>query len=322
MYGRIKTMNIYDTIAKPIISLAPMEGVTDTVFRQIVASVGRPDLFYTEFVNVEGLNSEGRDKVMQRLEYNESEKPIVAQLWGSEPDNFYSAAILARELGFEGIDINMGCAVKKVSSKNAGIGMINADRGLVEEIIQSVKDGAGMVPVSVKTRLGWSEYDEDWIGFLLKQSLNALTIHGRTAVGKGSIEADWEKISLCVKLRDKIDKETLIFGNGDIKSIKQAMEYYRKYNVDGVMIGRAALDNPCVFSEHKVFSQSDLINLFKKHILLFKDTWGDSKDFSVLKKFVKSYISGFPEAQSIREEMMNTKNIDELLSIIDGIIQQ
>lgn len=316
----LTAMNIYDTFKKPIITLAPMEDVTDTVFRQIVASVCRPNLFYTEFVNVEGLNSKGRDKVIHRLKYDKSEKPIIAQLWGIKSENFYKASVLVRKLGFNGIDINMGCAVRKVSLKNAGIGMINADRGLVEEIIQSVKDGAGMVPVSVKTRLGWSEYDESWIEFLLKQSLNALTIHGRTAVGKNSIEADWEKISLCVKLRDEIDKETLIFGNGDIKSVKQAMEYYRKYNVDGVMIGRAALDNPCVFSEHKVFSQSDLINLFKKHVLLFKDTWGDSKDFSVLKKFVKSYISGFPEAQSIREEMMNTKSIDELLSIIDGII--
>jgi tRNA-dihydrouridine synthase len=219
----IARMCIYESIQKPIIGLSPMEDVTASVFRQVIKSLGKIDLMYTEFVNVEGLNSEGKDKVIQRFEYNEIEKPIIAQLWGSKPDNFYSAAILARELGFEGIDINMGCAVKKVSSRNAGIGMINADRALVEEIIQSVKDGAGMVPVSVKTRLGWSEYDRSWIEFLLKQSLDALTIHGRTAVGKNAIEADWEKISLCVKLRDEIDKEVLIFGNGDIKSIKQAM---------------------------------------------------------------------------------------------------
>ena len=316
----LTAMNIYDTLKKSIISLAPMEDVTDTVFRQIVASVCRPNLFYTEFVNVEGLNSKGRDKVIHRLKYDKSEKPIIAQLWGIKPENFYKASVLVRELGFDGIDINMGCAVKKVSLKNAGIGMINADRQLVKDIIQSVKDGAKNLPVSVKTRIGWKEYDQSWIEFLLKQNLNVLTVHGRSAIGENAKSADWGKILLCVKLRDEINKGTLIFGNGDIKSVKQAMEYYRKYNVDGVMIGRAALDNPCVFSEHKVFSQSDLINLFKKHVLLFKDTWGDSKDFSVLKKFVKSYISGFPEAQSIREEMMNTKSIDELLSIIDGII--
>ncbi|MBP8707734.1 MAG: tRNA-dihydrouridine synthase [Caldisericia bacterium] len=313
-------MNIYSSIARPIISLAPMEDVTDTVFRQIVASVQRPDLFYTEFVNVEGLNSEGRDKVMQRLKYDESEKPIIAQLWGSNPNNFYNAAILVRELGFDGIDINMGCAVKKVSSKNEGIGMINADRGLVEEVIQSVKDGAEEVPVSVKTRLGWSRYDENWIRFLLEQGLDALTIHLRTAVGESAIEADWEKISLCLKLRDKIDKDTLIFGNGDVKSIEQAMEYYREYDVDGVMIGRAAIDAPWIFSEHRKFSDLDRIKLFKKHVFLFKKTWGDTKNFSILKKFIKSYVSDFPNSQEIRERMMNTKSIDDLLQIIDELL--
>ena len=317
----LTAMNIYDTLRKPIISLAPMEDVTDTVFRQIVASVCRPDLFYTEFVNVEGLNSKGRNKVIHRLKYDKSEKPIIAQLWGIKSENFYKASVIVRELGFDGIDINMGCAVKKVSLKNAGIGMINADRDLVKDIIQSVKDGAKNLPVSVKTRIGWEEYDQSWIEFLLEQNLNALTVHGRSAIGENAKSADWGKILLCVKLRDEINEGTLIFGNGDVKSVKQAQEYYKKFNVDGVMIGRAAITNPWIFSGKEKLTQNERIELFKKHVLLFKDTWGDSKDFSVLKKFVKSYISGFPEAQSIREEMMNTKNIDELLSIIDGIIQ-
>lgn len=316
----LTAMNIYDTLRKPIISLAPMEDVTDTVFRQIVASVCRPDLFYTEFVNVEGLNSKGRNKVIHRLKYDKSEKPIIAQLWGIKSENFYKASVIVRELGFDGIDINMGCAVKKVSLKNAGIGMINADRDLVKDIIQSVKDGAKNLPVSVKTRIGWKEYDQSWIEFLLKQNLNVLTVHGRSAIGENAQSADWEKISLCVKLRDGINKGTLIFGNGDVKSVKQANEYYKRFNVDGVMIGRAAITSPWIFSGKEVLTQNEKIELFKKHILLFKDTWGDSKDFSVLKKFVKSYISGFPEAQNIREEMMKTKSVDELLRIIDGII--
>ncbi len=316
----LTAMNIYDTLRKPIISLAPMEDVTDTVFRQIVASVCRPDLFYTEFVNVEGLNSKGRNKVIHRLKYDKSEKPIIAQLWGIKSENFYKASVIVRELGFDGIDINMGCAVKKVSLKNAGIGMINADRDLVKDIIQSVKDGAKNLPVSVKTRIGWKEYDQSWIEFLLKQNLNVLTVHGRSAIGENAQSADWEKISLCVKLRDGINKGTLIFGNGDVKSVKQANEYYKRFNVDGVMIGRAAITSPWIFSGKEALTQNEKIELFKKHILLFKDTWGDSKDFSVLKKFVKSYISGFPEAQNIREEMMKTKSVDELLRIIDGII--
>lgn len=316
----LTAMNIYDTLKKPIISLAPMEDVTDTVFRQIVASVCRPDLFYTEFVNVEGLNSKGRDKVIHRLKYDKSEKPIIAQLWGIKPENFYKASVLVRELGFDGIDINMGCAVKKVALKNAGIGMINADRELVKDVIQSVKDGAKSLPVSVKTRIGWKEYDRSWIEFLLKQNLNVLTVHGRSAIGENAQSADWEKISLCVKLRDRINKRTLIFGNGDVKSVKQANEYYKRFNIDGVMIGRAAITTPWIFSDKEALTQNEEIELFKKHILLFNDTWGDSKDFSVLKKFVKSYVSGFPGAQNIREGMMNTKSVDELLRIIDGII--
>ena len=316
----LTAMNIYDTLKKPIISLAPMEDVTDTVFRQIVASVCRPNLFYTEFVNVEGLNSKGRDKVIHRLRYDKREKPIIAQLWGIKSENFYKASVLVRKLGFNGIDINMGCAVRKVSLKNAGIGMINAERGLVKDVIQSVKEGAKNLPVSVKTRIGWEEYDQSWIEFLLEQNLNALTVHGRSAIGENAQSADWEKISLCVKLRDEMKKGTLIFGNGDVKSVKQAQEYYKKYNVDGVMIGRAAVTNPWIFSGKEKLTQNERIELFKKHVLLFKDTWGNSKDFSVLKKFVKSYISGFPKAQNIREEMMNTKSINELLSIIDGII--
>ena len=151
----LTAMNIYDTFKKPIITLAPMEDVTDTVFRQIVASVCRPNLFYTEFVNVEGLNSKGRDKVIHRLRYDKREKPIIAQLWGIKSENFYKASVLVRKLGFDGIDINMGCAVRKVSLKNAGIGMINAERGLVKDVIQSVKEGANNLPVSVKTRIGW-----------------------------------------------------------------------------------------------------------------------------------------------------------------------
>ena len=316
----LTAMNIYDTFKKPIITLAPMEDVTDTVFRQIVASVCRPNLFYTEFVNVEGLNSKGRDKVIHRLRYDKREKPIIAQLWGIKSENFYKASVLVRKLGFDGIDINMGCAVRKVSLKNAGIGMINAERELVKDVIQSVKEGANNLPVSVKTRIGWEEYDQSWIEFLLEQNLNALTVHGRSAIGENAKSADWGKILLCVKLRDEINEGTLIFGNGDVKSVKQAQEYYKKFNVDGVMIGRAAITNPWIFSGKEKLTQNERIELFKKHVLLFKDTWGNSKDFSVLKKFVKSYISGFPKAQNIREEMMNTKSIDELLSIIDGII--
>ncbi|MBP6976204.1 tRNA-dihydrouridine synthase [Candidatus Dojkabacteria bacterium] len=312
-------MNIYRTFERPILSLAPMEEVTDTVFRQIVASIQRPDLFYTEFVNVEGVNSQGRDKVQQRLQYDKSEKPIIAQLWGIEPNNYYYVSKFVKDLGFDGVDINMGCSVKKVVSKYNGSGMMIADRGYVKDVIDSVKEGAEGLPISIKTRLGWDSYDLDWIKFLLEQNLDALTIHGRTATGFRSKKVLWSRITPCVDLRNELGKKTLIFGNGEIQSLKQAKLYAEKFKVDGVMIGRAAITNPWIFSGNEGIPLKESFEMFKKHILLFKDTWGETKDFNVLKKFVKSYIYGFVGSQEIREDLMNTGSIKELLSKVEAL---
>ncbi|HNW23338.1 MAG TPA: tRNA-dihydrouridine synthase [Candidatus Dojkabacteria bacterium] len=312
-------MNIYRTFERPILSLAPMEEVTDTVFRQVVASIQRPDLFYTEFVNVEGVNSQGRDKVQQRLQYDKSEKPIIAQLWGIEPNNYYYVSKFVKDLGFDGVDINMGCSVKKVVSKYNGSGMMIADRGYVKDVIDSVKEGAEGLPISIKTRLGWDSYDLDWIKFLLEQNLDALTIHGRTATGFRSKKVLWSRITPCVDLRNELGKKTLIFGNGEIQSLKQAKLYAEKFKVDGVMIGRAAITNPWIFSGNEGIPLKESFEMFKKHILLFKDTWGETKDFNVLKKFVKSYIYGFVGSQEIREDLMNTGSIKELLSKVEAL---
>jgi len=312
-------MNIYRTFERPILSLAPMEEVTDTVFRQVVASIQRPDLFYTEFVNVEGVNSQGRDKVQQRLQYDKSEKPIIAQLWGIEPNNYYYVSKFVKDLGFDGVDINMGCSVKKVVSKYNGSGMMIADRGYVKDVIDSVKEGAEGLPISIKTRLGWDSYDLDWIKFLLEQNLDALTIHGRTATGFRSKKVLWSRITPCVDLRNELGKKTLIFGNGEIQSLKQAKLYAEKFKVDGVMIGRAAITNPWIFSGNEGIPLKESFEMFKKHILLFKDTWGETKDFNVLKKFVKSYIYGFVGSQEIREDLMNTGSIEELLSKVEAL---
>ncbi len=314
-------MNIYNTLKKPILSLAPMEDVTDTVFRQMVGAIQKPDIFYTEFVNVEGLNSMGRDKVMHRLKYNLSEKPIIAQLWGINPDNYYYAARFVKNLGFDGIDINMGCSVRKIISNFNGSGMIKADREYVKEIIESTKEGGGDLPVSVKTRLGWDDYDMEWIKFLLEQDLDALTIHCRTAIGFRSKQIKWSRIVPCVDLRNEMGKKTLIFGNGGIQSLKQAKQYALKYKTDGVMIGRAAIANPWIFSGNESIPILDAYQMFKRHILLFKETWGDTKDFNILKKFVKSYIYGFTGSNEIRRDFMDSQSIDELLSKVEQLLK-
>lgn len=314
-------MDIYRTLEKPIISLAPMEDVTDTVFRQIIASIKSPDLFYTEFVNVNGLFSMGRDKVMTRLKYTPTEKPLIVQLWGSNPDYFYYASRFVKDMGFDGVDINMGCSVSKVTSKGAGSGLINADRGLVKDIISAVKDGVDGLPVSVKTRVGWLHYDLDWIRFLLEQDLDVLTVHGRTATGVHSKKPNWGRIRASVEIRDELGKKTLIFGNGGVTTLKQAKRYIKKCNVDGIMIGKAAINNPWIFSGREVVPLSESFETFRKHILLFKETWGDTRDFNTLKKFVSSYINGFVGSQEIRTDLMQTTNIDELLSKVEGLIK-
>jgi nifR3 family TIM-barrel protein len=309
-------MNIYESTKKPLLILSPMEDITDTVFRQIVHSVGRPDIFFTEFVNVEGLNSKGRDRIIHRLKYESFERPIVAQLWGINPKNFFKVSKLVKKMGFDGVDINMGCSVKKVVNSNAGMGLIREDRSLVRDIIQGVKDGCEPLPVSVKTRLGWQEYDSKWIQFLLEQNIDVLSVHGRTARGEFSIFANWDCIYDCVKLRNSIGSKTLLLGNGDITSIKQAREYSQRYLVDGVMIGRAAISNPWVFSGREDVSQKEKFLLLQRHINLFESTWGNSKDFRQMRKFFKGYISGFDGANDVRKQFMELNSSKEALQAI------
>jgi nifR3 family TIM-barrel protein len=314
-------MSIYKNLKKPIYSLAPMEDVTDSVFRQVVASVGKPDLFYTEFVNVEGLNSKGRKNVIHRLQYSQIERPIIAQLWGIKPENFFLASKLVSEMGFDGIDINMGCSVKKVSEKDAGAGLIRADREVVKDIINAVKEGACGLPVSVKTRLGWEDAELDgWISFLLDQSLDALTLHMRTARGVNAIHANWDHTSRIKELRDIKSPTTLLFGNGDIHSISEAREMVNTYNIDGAMIGRAAISNPWVFTNVGNIVQEEKFLLLKKHLLLYESTWGEKKDFHAIKKFFKAYINGFEGAVELREEFMRCSSTKECLTILEGLI--
>ncbi len=312
-------MSIYDDIKKPVISLAPMEDVTDTVFRQIINSIQRPDLFYTEFVNVEGLNSVGREKVIHRLKYDPTQNPIIAQLWGIKPKNFFKGAQLVKELGFDGVDINMGCSVKKVVQRKAGSGLITQERDIVKRIIERTREGAVGLPVSVKTRLGWDSYDFEWIEFLIEQDLDVLTFNAVTAKGDMSLVPNWDIISKIVRLRDDMRSKTLIFGNGGISSLKQAKEYAKKYCVDGVMIGRAALSNPWIFSQQDEVSTEERIEMLREQVILFQKTWGKKKSYNKLKKFIKTYINGFSGSQEIREDLMECKSIEELLEKTDNL---
>lgn len=311
--------NIWTTLKKPILIQAPMEDVTDTVFRQIITKCGKPDLFFTEFTNVEGMCSRGRDKVGKRLIFTSIERPIIAQIWGLNPSNFFETSKLIKQMGFDGIDINMGCPEKSVVKKGACAALIN-NQSLAREIVLATHEGAGGLPISVKTRIGIKEVKtEEWAEFLLGLDLDALIIHGRTVVEMSDVPAHWDEIGKVVKLRDSLKKKTLIIGNGDVKTRADAMEKVKKYGVDGIMIGRGIFNNLWLFNKNfdpAKISYKKKLKLLIEHIELFDKTWGKNKNFSIMKKFYKIYISGMPDAGNVRAELMKFTNALETLNFL------
>jgi nifR3 family TIM-barrel protein len=307
--------NFWTKLNKPFLALAPMYDVTDFVFREIVSDIAKPDVLFTEFVNTDALFSKGRDKVIRDLYLSKKQHPIVAQIWGINPDTFYKAAELVKEMGFDGIDINMGCPERTVVKNGAGSALIkNLD--LAKKLIEAVKEGAKGLPISVKTRIGYNKIvTQDWISFLLEQKLDAITIHGRIATQKSEGNANWEEIGKAVLLRDKISPNTLIIGNGDAQSYKEALEKHKKYKVDGVMIGRGIFANPWVFEKNinaTKHSTQDSINLLLKHTKMYVDKWSNDKNFDVMKKFFKIYVRDFKGSSELRQKLMACKNYNEV----------
>ena len=321
-------MNFWEKLKKstrrkvsPIMILAPMEGVTDTVFRQIVASVGKPDVMMTEFVPVDAILSQGSSEVMRSLQYSAVERPIVAQIWGTDPDKFFKVAKLLKKMGFDGIDINMGCPVYDVIKKGACSALIKNPK-LAEEIILATIKGAEGLPVSVKTRIGFDKIQtEEWTKVLLQTPISALILHLRTTREMSKVPAHWEEISKAVKVRDQLKSNALIIGNGDIKTLNDAKDKCKEYGLDGAMIGRGIFENVYLFN-NKVdplkVTPSQKIALLLKHLKLYKKIRGEGKHFESVKKFVKCYINNFDGASEERIALMNTKTLDELtLSVLE-----
>ncbi len=310
------------SLPKPFLVLAPMDDVTDTVFRQIVADCAKPDLFFTEFVNVDGLQSPGRDKLLPKLKFSAKERPIVAQLWGLSPENFYKTTKDLIELGFDGVDLNMGCPVKTVIKNGACAALIN-NRELAGEIIDATKEAAGdALPVSVKTRVGFTTVDMDWIEFLLTKILNMLSIHGRTAKELSRVPANWDLIGQAVELRDSLSPQTLVVGNGDVANRTQAEKLAEKYRLDGVMIGRGIFHDPFAMAEQSPWSgwtKQQKLELFARHIELYLQTYKSAeRRFEPLRKFCKLYINGFAGASELRAEFMDTKSPEEALRLLQS----
>jgi tRNA-dihydrouridine synthase len=314
-------MSFLEELPKPFFVLAPMDDVTDTVFRQIVADCARPDLMFTEFVNVDGLQSAGRPHLLHKLKLSKSEGPVMAQLWGLKPENYYKTTKDLIEMGYAGVDINMGCPVKTVTKNGACAALIN-NRELAGEIIDAVKAAAGdTLPVSVKTRVGFTTVDMSWIEFLLsKKILNLLSIHGRTARELSKVPANWDLIGQAAQLRTSLSPSTLIVGNGDVMDRAQAEDLANKYKLDGVMIGRGIFHDPFAFSNDspwRQWSRDQKLKLFSKHIQLYIDTYKDNeRRFEALRKFCKLYINGFDGASELRAEFMESKTPQQALALL------
>lgn len=297
--------------------LAPMEDVTDTVFRQILCDIGKPDISFTEFMNVNGYCSDGKDVVAKRISFKDIERPIIVQLWGNSPENFAKATKeIVKKIKPDGIDINMGCSVRDVLKTGGGSALIK-EKELSGEIIDAVKENARDIPVSVKTRIGYDEIDYSWIEFLLSKKLTMLTVHGRLAKEGYSTPSRWDIFKKIKELRDDISPDTLLIGNGDIKSAKEGEEFAKQYALDGYMVGRGILTNPWVFSGREEISKKERLETLKKHLEIFEQVYGESQNYNTQKKYIKAYVSGFDGAGKLREELMNTSTIEEIKIIIE-----
>ena len=314
--------NIWQELPKPFFVLAPMEEVTDTVFRQVVARAGAPDLFFTEFTWVDGLMTRARASVSRRFIHTPAEQPLIAQIWGTEPRAFFTAArqLASGEFGpFAGIDLNMGCPERKIVKRGACAGLIDhQDRALA--IIQATKEGAGTLPVSVKTRCGTTSWvTEEWAELLLRQDLAALTIHGRIASERSDFPARWEEIAKVAALRDRLGVPTLIIGNGDVTSYRDGLDKAARAGVDGVMVGRGIFRNLWLFNpdiDPAAIPLRDRLAFLAGHLELWRETWVDGKYFGALKKLYKTYLAGIPGTEPLHRELLHLQTVDATLERI------
>ena len=329
-------MNFWKELPKPIFVLAPLADVTDAAFRRMIAKYSRhtradgteggPDVFWTEFVSADGLcraTPEGREKLMADLKYTEEERPIVAQLFSSNEEYMEQAAALCADLGFDGIDINMGCPDKGIEKQGCGSAMIkNPEKAAA--IIRAAKRGAPDLPVSVKTRLGYNKDElEEWLPLLLAESPAVVTMHARTRKEMSKVPARWERVARAVEIRDALKSETLILGNGDALSLEDARQKVSATGADGVMLGRAIFGNPWLFHPEKDISNVTLAERFEaliEHTRLFEELL-PHKSFAVMKKHYKAYINGFDGAHDLRAVLMEQDNSEKMADILDNFLK-
>lgn len=315
-------------LPRPFFALAPMADVTDPPFRRMFAKYGKPDVLWTEFVSADGLFSPGRDEIMKRLAYRKNEHPIVAQIFGANPETVRKSAELIRSLGFDGLDINMGCPDKSIERQGAGAALIK-DPKRAQEVILAAKEGARDMPVSVKTRIGYNKNTlEEWIPALLLALPAAITIHGRTRRVMSKVPADWDAIARAaeiIKSSGRLPKRPLVIGNGDVASLREARRKARTYGVDGVMIGRGAFGKPWFFDRTGAYADIPLkkqLRIMVEHTKAFEAHFKEPAAFHVMKKHFKAYVTGFPGARELRVALMGTANASEVQTLVDMFLKE
>lgn len=368
--------SFWNDLPRPFFCLAPMADVTDVVYRSIIAKYSRhkeegggPDVFWTEFVSADGLCHENRlsstskgtslggGALKRDLEFSENERPIVAQLFSSNPENMRKVSKMCAEMGFSGIDINMGCPDRSIEKQGCGSAMIKTPN-IAKKIIQAVKDGikdAGSdIPVSVKTRVGYYKDEIDtWIPFLLEQNIACLSVHARTRKELSKVPADWSRIKKIVAIRNKMKVDTLIVGNGDVRDLAHAKRLAKETGADGIMIGRAVFGNPWIFDRNRNMENKnslwkkivrrarqffgkknrwwldikntvptdEKLNVLVEHAELFEKKLGDIKNFAIMKKHFKAYVNGFSGSKKLRIELMQANSAQDVVRIVDNFLE-
>jgi len=312
-------------LKRPIMALAPMANVTDAAFRNMIAKNGKPDVFWTEFVSVDGLLSEGREKLLVDFWHGEDEHPIVAQIFGANPENFLKVAKLIKDLKFDGIDINMGCPDRSVLKQGAGGALIKNPK-LAQEIFLATKEGAGDLPVSVKTRTGFSKDSlEEWLLHLFEVEPAAITIHARTVKELSLVPAKWDQVALAVKMVKDLpeEKRPLILGNGDVTALAEAEAKARETGADGIMIGRGIFGNPWMFNRATPIEKVPVhkrLQAMIEHTKLFEKKFAGIKDFAVMRKHYKAYVNGFDGAKELRMQLMEAENASQVEKMVNEFI--
>ncbi len=355
-------MNFWQTLRherKPFFCVAPMADVTDAAFRRLIVRYGKPDVMWTEFVSANGLMSGGREVLARDLVYSEGERPIVAQLFSSDPVMMEGAVKLACELGFDGVDINMGCPDKTIEKQGSGAAMIkdpDAALAVINAAKRAIKASGKDIPLSVKTRVGYNSVQIDtWIPMLLSTGIAALSVHARTRKDMSKVPAQWDYIKQVVLLRDALAPDTVVIGNGDVTSLHDGRAKATMSGCDGVMAGRALFGNPWFFDESRevnatlpkrsMFYKVPLLKMFfdtkrgapmsktnpitieeRLHVLvehteLFEELLGDIKSFAIMKKHFKAYCTGFTGAKELRIQLMETKSSEETRHIVEGFLK-